>query len=547
MNRLVDKGLKIIKSSTDNRMNQKYIITQLLCFLFLVTGIATGQQKKATIEIPVQDNEAWWSGVVNHGEMLPIKNGYHANLESNYGNQVQPLLLSTEGDVIWSEDPFEVKMANNVLTVSSPNSSLIHTDAGSTLREGYLYASKTYFPPAGELPDELMFSAPQYNTWIELMYDQNQQDILEYARNIISNGFPPGVLMIDDNWQEDYGKWDFHPGRFSDPKAMVDSLHAMGFKVMLWMAPMVSPDSDVFRLLSEKDMLLKDAEGNAAVIRWWNGASGILDLSNPDTEEWFKEQLDYLQETYNVDGFKFDAGDFHHYDNTYTSDGPASRQRQSELYGRIGLDYSLNEYRAMWKMGGQPLVNRLRDKAHSWEDLHKLIPDILLQGLIGYNFTCPDMIGGGEFTSFLPGAEIDQELIVRSAQSHALMPMMQFSVAPWRILDNEHLEAVEKAVELRKKYAPVILQLARESVKSGEPIVRSMEYMFPHQGFENINDQFFLGDTILVAPVLEKGIDTRKVVLPAGRWKDSNGKVHEGDQVVEVRVTLESVPHFELQ
>ncbi|WP_234567306.1 glycoside hydrolase family 31 protein [Rhodohalobacter sp. 614A] len=528
-------------------MNQKYIITQLLCFLFLVTGIATGQQKKATIEIPVQDNEAWWSGVVNHGEMLPIKNGYHANLESNYGNQVQPLLLSTEGDVIWSEDPFEVKMANNVLTVSSPNSSLIHTDAGSTLREGYLYASKTYFPPAGELPDELMFSAPQYNTWIELMYDQNQQDILEYARNIISNGFPPGVLMIDDNWQEDYGKWDFHPGRFSDPKAMVDSLHAMGFKVMLWMAPMVSPDSDVFRLLSEKDMLLKDAEGNAAVIRWWNGASGILDLSNPDTEEWFKEQLDYLQETYNVDGFKFDAGDFHHYDNTYTSDGPASRQRQSELYGRIGLDYSLNEYRAMWKMGGQPLVNRLRDKAHSWEDLHKLIPDILLQGLIGYNFTCPDMIGGGEFTSFLPGAEIDQELIVRSAQSHALMPMMQFSVAPWRILDNEHLEAVEKAVELRKKYAPVILQLARESVKSGEPIVRSMEYMFPHQGFENINDQFFLGDTILVAPVLEKGIDTRKVVLPAGRWKDSNGKVHEGDQVVEVRVTLESVPHFELQ
>lgn len=285
MNRLVDKDLKIIKSSTDNRMNQKYIITQLLCFLFLVTGIANAQQKKATIEISVNDNEAWWSGVVNHGDMLPIKNGYHADLESNYGNQVQPLLLSTEGDVIWSEDPFEVKMANNVLTVSSPNSSLIHTDAGSTLREGYLYASKTYFPPAGELPDELMFTAPQYNTWIELMYDQNQQDILEYARNIISNGFPPGVLMIDDNWQEDYGKWDFHPGRFSDPKAMVDSLHAMGFKVMLWMAPMVSPDSDVFRLLSEKDMLLKDAEGNAAVIRWWNGASGILDLSNPDTEE----------------------------------------------------------------------------------------------------------------------------------------------------------------------------------------------------------------------------------------------------------------------
>lgn len=39
--------------------------------------------------------------------------------------------------------------------------------------------------------------------------------------------------MIDDNWQEDYGKWDFHPGRFPNPKAMIDSLHQMGFKVML--------------------------------------------------------------------------------------------------------------------------------------------------------------------------------------------------------------------------------------------------------------------------------------------------------------------------
>ena len=40
---------------------------------------------------------------------------------------------------------------------------------------------------------------------------------------------------------------------------------------------------------------------------------------------------------------------------------------------------------------------------------------------------------GGQFTSFLDDAPIDQELVVRSTQVHALMPMMQFSVAPWRI------------------------------------------------------------------------------------------------------------------
>ena len=53
------------------------------------------------------------------------------------------------------------------------------------------------------------------------MYNQNQADILKYAKGIMDHGFPPGVLMIDDNWQEDYGKWDFNKGRFSDPKAMI--------------------------------------------------------------------------------------------------------------------------------------------------------------------------------------------------------------------------------------------------------------------------------------------------------------------------------------
>ena len=51
---------------------------------------------------------------------------------------------------------------------------------------------------------------------------------------------------------------------------------------------------------------------------------------------------------------------------------------------------------------------------------------MLVAGLLGYPFSCPDMVGGGEFSSFLDGAQMDQNLIVRSAQCHALMPMMQF-------------------------------------------------------------------------------------------------------------------------
>jgi alpha-glucosidase len=199
----------------------------------------------------------------------------------------------------------------------------------------------------------------------------------------------------------------------------------------------------------------------------------------------------------------------------------------------------------MWKMGGQPLVERLRDKDHSWSDLRKLIPNMLLAGLMGYPFACPDMIGGGECKSFQAGSTIDQELVVRSAQCHALMPMMQFSVAPWRVLDEAHLKAVLKAVKVREKHKSYILGLARQSALSGEPAMRSLEYVFPHQGYERINDQFLLGDRILVAPVLEKGASHRAVILPPGAWRGFNGKRYAGPGRVALPVGVDELCYFE--
>lgn len=517
----------------------------ILLIILLISQAGSGQNKKQTeLVIPVSRDCVWWSGVISQGHLMPLKNGYTANFTlSNYGNQIQPLLISNNGEIIWSDNPFEIEFKNDTLKVVSSTKSLEYSKPGTTLKEAFLYAEKSYFPAKNKMPAELLFSEPQFNTWIELMYNQNQKDILKYAKQIVSNGFPPGVLMIDDNWQEDYGKWNFHCGRFDNPKAMIDTLHEMGFKVMLWICPFVSPDCDVFRDLEHKELLLKNKTGRTAMVRWWNGVSGLLDLSNAETRIWFKAQLNNLQNKYGVDGFKFDAGDFPHYANCYSGNKQVSPQEQCEWYARVGLDYPLNEYRAMWKMAGYPLVNRLRDKSHSWSDLSKLIPHILLQGIMGYNFTCPDLVGGGQFTSFLNGKTIDQDLIVRSAQCHALMPMMQFSVAPWRILDEKHLAAVKNAVEIRKTYTPEILKLAKESAKTGEPIVRSMEYVFPHSGYESVIDQFFLGDNILVAPMVSKG-KSRKVIIPQGKWKDQNGEQINGPKIITIHVDIETIPVY---
>jgi alpha-glucosidase len=138
-------------------------------------------------------------------------------------------------------------------------------------------------------------------------------------------------------------------------------------------------------------------------------------------------------------------------------------------------------------------------------------------GLLGYAYTCPDMIGGGMQGDFvnIDSDKFDQALIVRSAQIHALMPMMQFSVAPWRILDQKHLEICRNMAHLHVKMGEYILECAKNSAITGEPIVRHMEYMFPDQNFAECKDQFMLGEKYLITPILTSE-NTRQVVLPKG-------------------------------
>ena len=75
-------------------------------------------------------------------------------------------------------------------------------------------------------------------------------------------------------------------------------------------------------------------------------------------------------------------------------------------------------------------------------------------------------------------------------------------------------------------------------------MVRAMEYMYPLQGYEQIKDQFLLGDSILVAPVLEKGKRTRSVVFPAGNWQGDDGSTVTGPTDIEIKVPLARLPWY---
>ena len=156
-------------------------------------------------------------------------------------------------------------------------------------------------------------------------------------------------------------------------------------------------------------------------------------------------------------------------------------------------------------------------------------------------------MAAGSTLSFENLAAVDQELVVRAAEVHALMPMMQFSVAPWRVLSPANLAIAGRMAALHVAHGEEILALAHQSARTGEPIARPLDYAYPGHGYADVVDEFLLGPDILVAPVVERGARTRQLVVPPGRWRGDDGSVVVGPVTIEVTAPLDRLPWYRRQ
>lgn len=508
-----------------------------------------------TLKLAMLPGEYWWGGEVLEGRAQPFSvasKDYAVDMRHRHGlsggNQAAPVLLSSKGRWVWCEQSFKFSVADRALVVESEKNAPILTGAepGGILRDAYLHCSKTFFPPKGT-PKLRFFQQPIINTWISLQYNQNEKEVLEIAESFKANGVPPGVFMIDHTWHEtDFGNWDFNKARFRDPKGMVRKMKAMGYTVMLWFDPHVTTDSAIYRTLRKEGMLLKDRNGRTADSYWWAGKSAILDCTNPKTFAWLKATCDRLMKDYGAEGFFYDAGDAYNYEpDAVPFDKTATPSDQVRAFHMIGLEVPYQQHRASWKMGGLPLMQTLRDKPPTYEELLYCITDMIEAGLLGYPFVVADLVGGGTVSNFEgDGKGFAQAHYIRSLQVQTLSPMIQFSLSPWKVLDADHQKIVKDLVALREKWAPYLTQCAVDAGKTGEPMLRSMEYAYPGNGWEKITDQFLMGDKLLVAPQVYENATTRKVVIPPGRWKADDGNVYTGPAEITVDTPLERIPHF---
>ena len=486
----------------------------------------------------LEENEFVFGGCVNDGIKMPYKDGFSRDLRVwHSGNQAISALLTSKGNYFYSKEPFKFEIKDGFLIIESDFEIKASKGNEKTLKGAYVGLKNDFFIQDHKHPNLDMFRYPQYNTWIEFGRDVSQAKVKKYAEEIINNGYPSGVLMIDDCWSKDYGEWEFDRVKFPNPKELIDYLHNLNFKVMLWLCPFVSPDSPTYRELSLKGYLVKNKNGLDAISYWWNGFSAVLDLTKPEVREYFYNVLKKLQNEYGIDGFKIDAGDPEYYSDDFVYSTGEQKSFQAHYLETIGERFDFNELRASFNNSLKGVAQRLRDKNHSYDvdGINTLIPNSIAMGLCGYPYLCPDMIGGGMISDFeVSGFKLDQNLYVRYAEISSLLPMMQFSLLPFKALDEENNKIVKKYVDLHLEYSNLIVELVKKASIDGLPIIRSLLFNYGEDKYAKVMDEFMLGEDILVAPIVSKE-SSRKVILPKGKWQARNGEVYnEGEYQFEV-------------
>ena len=103
-----------------------------------------------------------------------------------------------------------------------------------------------------------------------------------------------------------------------------------------------------------------------------------------------------------------------------------------------------------------------------------------------------------------------------------------------------------KYLELRYRMLPYLYSAVRECATTGMPIMRALWLHFPDDPKAvACGDEYLWGESVLVAPVFEKGATKRNIYLPRVAWYDFwTGERLEGGREISRSVDLETMPLY---
>ena len=369
-----------------------------------------------------------------------------------------------------------------------------------------------------------------FGTWMSRITYFSEKEGYDVAANIRKNKYPCDVIHFDTgwfdvDWQCDY---KFSENRFQNPQQMLKDLRSQGFHVCLWQLPYFTPKNRYFSELIEKDMYVKNGNGELPY------EDVVLDFSNPETVKWYQDKLAGLLNI-GVSAIKVDFGEAAPLNGIYASG--KSGWYEHNLYP-VRYDMAVSEItkklhnenimwaRAAWAGSQRYPLHWGGDAATTNTGLLGTLRAGLSFGLSGFSFWSHDM---GGFVKSTPEdlycRWIPFGFLTSHTRAHGAPP-----TEPW-LYDSKRVQDVfRKSAEMKYRLMPYVYAQAKECTEKGLPMLRALFVEFPDDpGAWKMDDEYLFGSQILVAPLLESGMTGRTVYLPEGKWIDyQTEKVYEG-------------------
>ena len=383
---------------------------------------------------------------------------------------------------------------------------------------------------------------------------------------------PLDVVHLDIDYMHGYRVFTFDKERFPDPKALTDKLARQGVKVVTIVDPGIKHPTDkneryhAFDQGLEKNYFQRRRNGDLFVPRVWPGESVFVDYTMPEARRWWgdlhriytdngiagiwndmNEPSDFVNQTgkNQLDVVSDDEGEKTTHAknrNTFallmsraTYEGLERLQPDRRPYVITRAAYAgIQRYATMWT----------GDTNSTWDALALNIPMFTSIGLSGEPFVGSDVggfIGRG-----------NGELLVRSYQISFLAPFCRnhkvidgYDQEPWRF-GKYYEDIIRKYLKLRYALMPYLYTALEEAHRTGVPPFRPLLLNYQDDpSTYNLDDQFMVGNDILVAPIAKPDVTRRLVYLPAGSWYDYwTNKKHAGGTMISVDAPLDVVPMF---
>jgi alpha-glucosidase (family GH31 glycosyl hydrolase) len=399
-----------------------------------------------------------------------------------------------------------------------------------------------------------------YGIWI-CSY-QGPQKVLADARRLRQHRIPTSAIWVFDvmGRGESMGWPLWWTGYYPNPRHFTDQLHELGFKVLTYCYPFVREMLNPYLLVNpnfEKGvrdgLFVLNASGRPTGPAFEPYVDANVDFTNPRAVDWWETFIRRVVLEYNFDGWMEDFGEWVKDTDRFASGNTGrdmanlnplfyhkityeiARKAKPDVveFVRSGYAGSQGYTRVVW--GG--------DQFPDWSSDHGL-PSVvrggITVGLSGYATWGPDIDGNG----------FSKELWTRWVEFGALTPVMRDhlwerpngAVDLW--YDSQTIDLWRRYTRLHISLFPYFYTYAHEAAKTGLPIIRHPFLEFPRDpNTYDANEEYFLGDKILVAPVVQQGASTRALYLPPGSWADYwTGKIIKGGREVTVPAPLDQIP-----